>query len=169
MTSGRQINFFLAPDDQVPFECVLRDCEDLVILKSRSNSSRPEFLSSSVLNRYGTEPLRVLLARPLDVDEITLGKISGRTEFSCDPVTSNVVEFDRCYFGGHILRPGRLFYTKNYYNCEGISTSKSEEFVVWASRLFVAAKKHLRRFGNGFYVGEGAMRLREAGVTLEGA
>jgi hypothetical protein len=78
--AGRQINFFIGPSDQEPFERALRRAGDFAVLRSRSFSPVPEIQGTTVLTRYGEESLRVLLARPEDIDSIRYEPITARAE-----------------------------------------------------------------------------------------
>ncbi|MFN9357205.1 MAG: hypothetical protein ACK6A4_10370, partial [Alphaproteobacteria bacterium] len=69
--AGRQVNFFLGPSDQVPFEMALRGVGDLVILESRSRTAEPETRQTTEIVSFGKEPLRVILARPADLANLT--------------------------------------------------------------------------------------------------
>jgi hypothetical protein len=167
MSVGRQINFFLAPQDQEPFERALREAGDFRILRSRPRSTTPEFESSTVIRRYGEEPLRILLVQPGDAAKIIFEPIAGRGEFSCDPVAEPVIEFDRCFASDRLIRRGRLYFVPKYYGAKNELLSKSANFIAWGGRLFEAARSHLTKIGSNLYVGENAARLQEAGVTLE--
>lgn len=166
--AGRQVNFFLGPSDQVPFERALRSVGDLVILESRSQTWEPEIRSTTELVNFGMEPLRVLLARPSDLAKIRFRLIEGRASFSCDPMFMPIVEFDRCYVSDLLIRRGRLFFVSKYHDDHKQVVSKSEAFVGWADGLMAAAKKALKKIENNFYAGDGALKMRSEGVLFEG-
>lgn len=121
-----------------------------------------------MITRFGEEPLRVLLARPADVGDIKFRPIEGREDYSCNPGTERVVEFDRCYVTPDFIRPGRLYFIPNYYDEANRVIDKPREFVDWADGLLGAARRVLKRAGPNFLAGDDALKLRESGVRLEG-
>jgi hypothetical protein len=164
---GRQINFFLGPSDQAPFEDALRRVDELAILQSRSRTPVPEPIASTVIRQYGIEPLRILLARPSDVSKISAHQILGSDEYTCDPVADLIVEFDRSYVSTGLIRPGRLFYYASLIGSEG-PVDKATAFVEWASGLFRGARGFLVRIDRYWWAGPEALRLSSLGHKLEG-
>lgn len=165
--SGRQLNFYLARSDQAPFEHVLRAVANLVILKSRSGSPRPELLENTVVTQFGGEPLRVLLAQPNELSSIVFHPIKGREEYSCDPILAPIVEFDRSYVGEDFIRLGRLYYVPEYFDDVGRLVSKRSAFLDWAERLMRATKAWLHEVNPDTYAGPGALALHRAGLRLQ--
>jgi hypothetical protein len=164
--SGRQLNFYLAPGDQAPFEDALRTAVDFVVLKSRSHSPLPEFLTTVVVTHFGSEPLRVLLAPPNEISAVSFQPIRGRTEFSCDPTLAPIIEFDRSYVGKDFIRLGRLYYVPRYLDAGRRPVSKSSGFLDWANRLMRAAKASLHEIERDTYAGSEAVALHRAGFHL---
>lgn len=166
--AGRQVNFFLGPSDQVPFEMALRGVGDLVILESRSRTAEPETRQTTEIVCFGKEPLRVILARPVDLANLTYRLIEGRGNFASDSIFMPIVEFDRCYVSEHLIRPGRLYFLPQYYDDSRQLVAKSDAFVRWANGLIAAAKKALTKIEHNFYAGAGALQMRSEGVLFEG-
>lgn len=165
---GRQFNLYLGPEDQAPFEEALRSAGNFAVLRSRSRSCIPEELNTTVLTRFGEEPLRVLLALKSDVEAIAFRPVKGRDEYSGNPTTEPFVEFDRSYVSTGIIRPGRLFYVPRYPRDDGQVIVKPTAFTEWAKRLFQVAKASLIKIGPNYYAGAEALKLRSAGTALEG-
>jgi hypothetical protein len=166
--AGRQINFFIGPSDQEPFERALRRAGDFAVLRSRSFSPVPEIQGTTVLTRYGEESLRVLLARPEDIDSIRYEPITARAEYSCSPEFAPILEFDRCYVSDDLIRAGRLYYIPKYYDSAGKLVAKSTAFLKWADQLLKAAQAALQEIESDFYAGRAALKLRASGVRFEG-
>jgi hypothetical protein len=166
--AGRQFSFFLGPQDQLPFEEALREAGQVVFLEDRPRSPTPEEKDSSVIIKFGEEPLPILIARRSDLGDIAFKPIKSRDDFSCDVMLEPVVQFSRCYVDSEIISPGRLYRTDKYYNDKGIITSKSADFIKWADLLFRNGRKKLHKIEQGFYAGTEALALRNAGIHFEG-
>jgi hypothetical protein len=164
---GRQITVYLGRSDQAPFEQALSVAADFAILKSRSSSTRPELVSTTAISEYGKDRLRVLLARPGDLDAISFSQVLGRPEYSCDPTHQPIIEFDRSYVGDAVIRAGRLYFVPRYYDQVGRVVSKPKEFLDWAERLLKAAQDATHEIRQGIYCGAEALALSKAGTRLE--
>ena len=164
---GCQVNFYLGPSDQEPFEGALRKAGEIVVLKYLSSSAAPECQRGTVISRMGEEPLRVLLARPEDVDAIRFEPVRGRQEYSCSSSAAPIIEFDRCFVSGDFIRRGRLYYLPRHYDAAAKPLVKPAAFLSWARRLLKRARASLQMIEHNDYAGPDALRLREAGVPFE--
>lgn len=166
--AGRQFSFFLGPSDQFAFEEALGTAGDIVFIKDRSSTSRPEEQKSSVIRNPESEPFRVLIARRDDLPNIRFRSIKGRNDFSCDVTFEPVVEFDRFVGGSRFIRAGRLYRIDKYWGDDGKLASKPDAFIEWADRLYKLAKASLTKVEQGCYAGAEALELRKKGVAFEG-
>ena len=166
--TGRQQSFFLAPSEQAAFELKLREAGDMSVLMARSSTPLPITIASTVIAQFGKERLRVLLARTEDVDEVVFVPVAGRREYSCDPTSSPVVEFDRCYAADDFIRSGRLYFIPRYYGPDGNLISKNQNFLDWASAMMRAARRYLHEVDHDVFAGPEAVALRASGFRFEG-
>jgi len=89
--------------------------------------------------------LRVYVAHRKDLNEIILKEVPAQNYWTVDTLRSPVIELDRCFFDGKIIRRGRLFYDAGYYDDSGKWTGKSTKFVEWATEIFKLIKKSAKR------------------------
>jgi len=97
-------------------------------------------------NRMGHEPIQLLLLPPLEMQREVL---NGEW---IDTSKSHVIEVNRCYTDGKLIRLARFWYETKYF----VGTepyTKPNEFVEWAECIFRKTKQLLRRheFNYGGY------------------
>lgn len=164
---GRQLNFFLGPDDQFGFEIALRSAGDFVVLPSRSLSPEPSPITSTVVEKFGEEDLRVLLVRPEDVGQVRYGPIGDRSGYAPDLFRQPLVEFDRCFVSDVFIRRGRLYFTPSYFDDAGNKVQKSKPFLDWADRLLRKARSVLpTKVDATAYAGVDALKAGANGVEF---
>lgn len=157
MQMGRQLNFFLMPEDLAVLESAVRSAGQVKFLRSRHSTKNLEVLDSLVITRdqMGHVDLRAYLCRPDDLQQVTLRYVPNQEHFVVQP-GSPVIEVDRCFFDGKFLHRGRLyFFTTNY---------TPADFTRWASRVFRSVRNSLVRqeaFGGYYYFGQIARRWVE--------
>lgn len=162
---GRQLVFFLGPNDQVQLDVALR-AAGAKFLPSRPSTPMPSPIDTTVVANFGTDRLRVLLARACDI--VTYVPVKGRSEYACDPIKEPVIEYDRSYVSETLIRSGRLFFVPAYPDAAGTRVNKNSEFVAWADGILRATRRRLHRIGPSLYAGNQALQLKNAGIMLEG-
>ena len=161
---GHQINFFLGPNDQLELEARLKKVDELVVLHSRSPTPEPRVVHSMNFAEDGKQWLFVYLVRPNDLSTVQTRAISAQGYWVVNDLISPVVEVDRCYYDGKILRRGRLYYVDGFYDQKDQSIEKATEFKAWAKRLFAAARKTLTYDKElGAHIGPEASEMRLRG------
>jgi hypothetical protein len=157
----------MGPSDQIAFDAVLREDEEIVFLRSWPNTPSPEIILSSVRNDIN-EVGKILIARIGDVNNLTFNKIRNRDVYSCNESVELVVEFSRCYVGDKFIRAGRFFRVDRFWNADDKLECKSKEFTTWADALYRRAKKSLLKIEQFHYAGAEALEMRKAGIAFEG-
>lgn len=160
---GRQLNFFLMPEDLTGLESAVRSVGDVLFLRSRHATRQVEVVDSLIITRdqMGSVDLRAYLCRPDDLPQVALRYVSNQEHFVVEP-GSPVIEVDRCFFDGKFLHRGRLyFYT---------ASDTPADFTRWALRVFRAVRKSLigeEAFGGYYYFGQAARRwVKESDAHL---
>ena len=159
---GHQINFFLGPNDLLELEARLKKVDAPVVLHSRSPTRKPRVLDTMNFTEDGKQWLFLYLVRSQDLNSLRIKEIKAQGYWSVDTLTSPVIELDRCYYDGKILRRGRLYYVDGFYEQEEW-VEKSSDFKTWAKRLFNVARKTLvydKELGSHVGAEASAMRLR---------
>ena len=151
---GHQVNFYLDSLDSMALEQALRDLGPLLVLHSLSPGSEPRILESANFQEGARPWLFVLLVRPEDLHAVVTRYVSAQGHWTVDVVKSPVIEFDRCFFDGTILRRGRLYYVDGYYDGEAWK-EKADAFQQWAKAVLAKAKRVLKKHGSD-YIGTGA-------------
>ena len=157
---GRQINFYLIPGDIDALAMELLKAEPYIVLHSRSASASPREVGSLDVLEKGHPWLYFHLVRPPDKNSVVMREVPAQGYWTVDVLRSPVIEFTRCYFDGHILRRGRMYYDAKYYGEKGDLVSKSDNFLEWAKIIFSKTKKNLINT-NSDYVGHGTRKWME--------
>jgi len=152
---GQQVNFYLDHVDTVALEQTIRTLGPLLVLHSRSPGSEPRVLESVSIEENGQPWLFVHLVRPEDLQAVVTRHVPAQGYWTIDVIKSPVIEFNRCFFDGTILRRGRLYYVDGYYNAHQTWEDKADSFQQWAKAVLTRAKKVLKKH-KADYIGTGA-------------
>src|SRR5688572_2741879 len=105
---GRQVNFYMHPDDLLSLQAEMARRGNVEIFASRSLDSKPAPLSKVTVDVHGQEELTIFLARSQDVAAIHVRpNPAPASGFFLDSSTSPVLEFSRCYCADELIRRGR--------------------------------------------------------------
>ena len=165
---GKQLVFFLGPNDQIGFENALRTSGDIAFLRLWPATPKPEELHDSLVREMGSEVLDLIIARKKDLLGLQFTPVRGRNVFSCSVTIEPIIEFSRCYVSDDFIRSGRLYRVDQYWDQYGNIASKSDAFTAWAGRVFESARASLIKIERGFYAGTEAIELRKTGLKFEG-
>jgi len=154
---GHQINFFAASEDFTYIEQEIRRIEPLAVLHSRSNTATPRSVPSVDLQDDSQQWLFFYLVRESDLPMVVTEHVPAQGYWTIDALRSPVVEFDRCYFDGRILRRGRVYYVDGFFGSGEAWVEKPEGFRLWAKAILKTIKKCLTKRGSD-YIGDGALR-----------
>lgn len=110
---------------------------------------KPKTLTIDDIEQSG---LFLNLARPDDHKKIKMEFVPAQKHWTFEKFHSPLVEYDRCFFDGKVLRRGRLYYIDGAYNKKGEWVDKSDDFKNWeqgirrpsgsASKLIRILKSH---------------------------
>lgn len=149
---SHQINFYLTPSDVEALEIKLGNAEQYVVLHSRSKTNHPFALNRLDYVEGDKSWLYFYLVRPEDVNSVVMRNVPTQDYWTVDVVKSPVVEFNKSFFDGKILRRGRVYYTDSYYDANGGLQSKGDEFIAWAKKMLNVTKRNLQKV-NTNYIG----------------
>lgn len=159
---GRQVTFFLTPNDTDRLMAQLSLCSPFLILHSRSQLPTPKVVPSVNVREGDQDWLYFLLIRESDLEGVKLKEVSAQHYWSIDVLRSPVIEFNRCFFDGRILRRGRIWYETGFYGLNREWICKSADFITWAEKLLKTTRKCLTKDGSNL-LGQGAKELVENG------
>ena len=167
MPRGRQLQLYLTPRDLHSYEATLRERPaEWVALASHSPGPGPNRVGSLAIREMGKERLTVFLVRTQDLGAISVRQVKEQRYWTIDELRSPVIEFQRCFFDGQLLRRGRLYYVTGYYGDNGAWIAKPASFIEWASGMLRATRKALQRVADlGAYLGDEARRLHLDGLV----
>jgi hypothetical protein len=152
---GRQVNFYMLPADQLAFENWLKKRGDVCFLQEPFKTQEIETLPTLIIPEMGKTRLRVYLAHPANLQKIILDHRSWREGWHIDFPLSPVVQFDRCYYDGKIIRRGRLYFQPRLYEDE----VEEKQFADWADKLLRWIRRNYERRPQSFeYVGPQAKK-----------
>ena len=82
-------------------------------------------------------------------------------------IFSPVIELMRCNFDGKILRTGRVYFTKGFYDKEGLFVQWPDEFLQLGDKVLKIVKRYCERDkSNGVYVGPHAKEWLDKGGKI---
>lgn len=152
---GHQVNIYVDPSDTISLAHALRGLGPLHLLHSRSPTSEPKVIESVNVEENGQPWLFLYLVRPEDLGAVVTRHVPAQGYWTVDVLKSPVVEFNRCFFDGRILRRGRLYYIDGFYGANEQWTEKPEAFRQWARAILTKTKSTLNKH-KGDYIGTGA-------------
>lgn len=159
---GKQVRYFLTPEDTVELEAELRTIEPLVVLHRRSSIMLPRVLEHLDFEENGNPWLFFYLARPDDLDSIVMNHVASQNYWGIDSLRSPVIEFNRCYFDGVYLRRGRIYLNDKFYGVDDELVEKPAPFRAWANAVLGKTRRSLHKI-DGDYFGQEALKLHENG------
>jgi len=163
---SHQISFYLTPIDLADLEARLRQKDDVIILHSRSREKNLRVIDSVNFSENGSEWLYLHLARRRDISLINMRYVPVQNYWVIDVNESPVIELNKSFYDGKIIRPGRLFYNEYYFNSKNVLVKKSEEFCKWASMSFIEAKRGLKKAVAFYYMGSDTEKWKSNGGEL---
>lgn len=156
---GRQINFYLHPDDYQEFEDLLKATGDIIFLPHFHYHGKVRTVDTTIPIDIRKEGSRIYLVRQQDFKQLKLDHIE---KFGYWLVADNdlpVLHYDRCDFDNNKIIRGRLYFQPSFVK-DMQWINKSEEFVSWSDNVIKTARRRLKRYkfnmgGWGFseYVG----------------
>lgn len=140
----------------------------MVFLDSRSQEPAPVQLADLQVAEFGKTRLSVFLAPPDALGSLVFRQVPRQGCWTVDLLRSPVVELSRCFYDGTVLRRGRLYYDRGFYDEAGHWVEKTAAFQAWAKRVFSVARKGLQRdTEKHVYIGADAQAQRQGGrLTL---
>jgi len=163
---SRQVNFFLNLDDQIILNSKLLSYEDLVFSTYQTKCENLSFEDTTLIENMGFEPLKIILLRESDIKKVVFRRVENRKIYSIDTLKSPVIEYSRCYVSDDIVRRGRLYFTKDYYDEKGFLIKKEQRFLDWANNILDEVRKGLTYEKPSNYFGKGAMIDRSKNIKM---
>ena len=140
---GKQVNFYMLPEDQLAFEKWLKARGDVCFLKQPQTTSELEIAATLVVSEIEKTWLDVYLARPIDLEDVLVDFIPTQNYWLVDDSQSPVVEFGRCFYDGRVLGRGRLYFRTGFLSEDEVE--KELEFAKWAGKLLRWIRAHYER------------------------
>lgn len=138
---GSQVSFFLTALDVDRLEQALRSIEPFFLVESSSETPEPTF-RTSMRAEPGERPVSCYLAREQDLATIRLRHVPDQNRWSVDQLHSRVVEYSGCYQSDELLRAGRLYRARGYWQ-DAVWIEWPADFVQWADRLIARTRREL--------------------------
>jgi hypothetical protein len=160
---GHQVTFLALPTDLPAIEDVIRATGDVCFLEDRTPTSEPTMLDtlSFAPGEMGRRQLRACIVRRADLSAVKTRLVARQGYWVIDSLSSPVIEFDRCFFDGSVLRPGRAYFASDLRFRPELP---SPDFVKWGDRVLARIKRTLRRapgIANWIYVSADALQWIE--------
>ncbi len=163
---GRQINYFMHPDDEAEFINFIKSTADICFITRPQRGPNLEILdsisSASLQGHWGS--VYILWNRyrsDVKIDLIEEGHWHINTN-------SPLIEFGLCYYDKVILRRDRLYFITSYYNEDSELIKMPEEFLKWGSRIISWIRKNYSKDPiTGFYMSPAAADFKASGGILK--
>jgi len=176
---GRQINFFLHPDDQKDFDDLLRTFDNICFLSYYNKTNKPTIIADTIIREQIVEGSRVYLARKQDLKNLNFTFIEKFNYWLIDDSSNPLLYFDRCVSNDNYINSGRLYFQPKYVkNLQWVN--QSDDFVKWSDKIISNVKKKLKKYKYKYetssyeytaYLGNQAMQLlieNKAEISLTG-
>ena len=142
---GRQINFFLHPDDQNDFNDFLNSFDDICFLSYYHKTDNPTIINDTLIRDHIKEGIRVHLIRKRDLNEIRFRFIEKFNYWLIDNNLSPVLDFDRCISLENDLRRGRLYFQPKFVE-NLVWVEKKTDFVKWSDFIISKTRKYFKKY-----------------------
>lgn len=161
---GRQVNFYMLPEDLAGFELMLRTKGGISFVSDLFSSPSVQ----TITTLQGSTQGKRYLALDIDLGSIVTRLVSKQNLWRIDDLRSPVIEFTRGYFDGNSLRRGRLYFSPGFYDDSGHWVEKHNDFVKWADGLLHWIRKNYKRDSNtGYYIGPHVLKkVSSGGIRL---
>lgn len=142
---GRQINFYLHPDDYQEFEDLLKATGDIMFLPHFHYDGKVRIVNTTIPVDLRKEGSRIYLVRQQDFKQVELEHIE---KFGYWLVTDNhlpVLHYDRCGFENGKIDRGRLYFQPSFVK-DMQWINKSEDFVSWSDNVIKTTRRKLKKY-----------------------
>ncbi len=161
MSSSKQLNFFITPEDYNSINVYLKECSSIIL--ANNNIGKEKYINNSIIN-LDEDVKQVFLTKNDFFDEVVIKTIENNISYYY--ITSSpLLEFS---LGGfypydkNSLQIGRFYYIKAYYDSNGNFVYKSENFISWCDEIFKKFKKNfLKKYSKDCYCSESAIKWIE--------
>ncbi len=142
---GRQINFFLHPDDQKDFNDFLKSFDDICFLSYYHKTNNPTIIDDILIRDHVKEGDRVHLIRKQDLKNIRLHYIEKFNYWLINNTSSPVLDFDQCITWENDLRSGRLYFQPRFVE-NMLWVDKNPDFVKWSDLIISKTRKYFKKY-----------------------
>ena len=142
---GRQINFYLHPDDYQEFEDLLKSTGDIILLPYFHFDNKIRTVTTTIPLDLKKEESRIYLVRQQDFNQMKLRHIE---KFGYWLIADNqlpVLHYDLCSFEDEKIIRGRLYFQPSFVN-DMQWVNKSEDFVNWSDKVIKTARRKLKKY-----------------------
>ena len=161
---GRQINFFLHPDDQKDFDELLKSFGQPILIPYYHHDNKISVVSDTIIHDTKIEGSRIYLVRQEDFKDIKLEYISNLNYWLIADNKLPVLHFDRSEFIDNEIHRGRLYFQPQFVdNMQWVK--KSDDFVNWADNIIKVVRRKLKKYKHKMgnydyteYLGETALK-----------
>lgn len=142
---GRQINFFLHPDDQEDFDKLLKSFGEVVLFRDYNYSNKVNTVQDTLIRDIDKEKNRVYLIRPEDFKDIPLEYVKNYDYWYVKSNSLPVLHFDRSVYRDKKIQRGRLYFEPKYVNDIGW-VNKPDDFIIWADKILKTVRNKLKKY-----------------------
>jgi hypothetical protein len=162
---GRQINFYMAPNDEKIFLDYILSTGEIAIIGEPSPTNQPRVLTDfTPVVADETLWLTVYLWNQQTTPQVFMEAVETQGYYLVDFFKSEAIQWSRCYLDTQkpILRRGRLWIETYHFEDEQ-PIKKTEAFIRWFERLQRWVRKNCAKSDEyqGCYIGDEALVLKQ--------
>lgn len=142
---GRQINFYLHPDDYQDFEDLIKKTAEILFLPYYHYNNKISTVVTTIPVDLKKDGFRIYIVRKQDFGQMRLEHIE---KFGYWLIADNhlpVLHYDLCRFENGKLMRGRLYFQPSFVR-DMQWVNKSEDFVSWADSIIKTARRKLKKY-----------------------
>ncbi|MBI2449537.1 hypothetical protein HYV49_04545 [Candidatus Pacearchaeota archaeon] len=166
---GRQVNFYMLPEDAKEFIEFVKNTGKVEIIASKSKNQVPQILELDIHSLMNVKDKIYLWNRDIP-DKIIFTYLDKRKIYYIDEDISPVIELSLCYMNKNELRWGRIwvqmkYWKKTFFGYKLIE--KPKEFQKWYEQIgrWIKKKKNYIRWGD-MYISKRVKEWKEKGGKL---
>ena len=168
VTMGRQINFYMLPEDEEEFISYALQRKGVVMIADPFESKSPNIISR--LPEPFSKPFwhSVYFWNKNINGKLETKYIEKQGYFLIDSLMSSVIEFSRSFTRDNILVRGRIWAQLKYWKGHEI-VSKGKDFENWFNAIARWIRKHYQKISESEYIGPHALEWKKRGGMLKDA
>ncbi|UCI19657.1 hypothetical protein FJ970_01375 [Mesorhizobium sp. B2-1-8] len=163
---GRQVNFWLSDKDQIELQSIVLSKGSFAVINTQLKA--PAILLKEKFERVHLEHKveRFHIVPKALSEEIVWEHNPYNGTYDPDLSRSSVIQYNPCRIEGSSIFQGRFYFQARYVDDLGQLVEKHAMFTKIGDALLRLVRKNLNHLHSGFYAGNEALKLKDAGFQF---